>query len=75
MEVRENDAISDILHRIQGLKKPITLVLDQGVRIEGTIQNVFSHLIVLKLKGGRSFFDSIIRIDKILAVEYQARES
>ena len=44
-------------------------------RIEGTIQNVFLHLLVLKLRGTRSFFDSIIRIDKILAVEYQARES
>ena len=60
---------------LQQEKKPIEIHLRSGTKFNGAIKMVGEWCIILQLRGNRSFFDSIIRIEDISAIEVQVRES
>ncbi|MFX0102789.1 MAG: hypothetical protein ACFFCS_24690 [Candidatus Hodarchaeota archaeon] len=74
MEIRQNDTLKDILHRSIKDKIPVTITTNDGKSLTGTVSKVMEHVVVVELKGNKSFFDAILRIDAINAVEYQARK-
>jgi ribosome maturation factor RimP len=71
MKIKENytmrDALSDLLN------KKVEIILKSGKNFNGKIQTVGQHCMVLNQLGSRSFFDVIIQIEDIAAVEVQIR--
>ena len=66
--------IGDTLKTFKGTKKRVTLMLNNGVSYNGAVAEVGTHFVVLsQLGGGRDFFDALIRLDQISALEVQAR--
>lgn len=73
MELKENDTMKDILSSIQAQDKPVDILVKSGKTYKGILQKVGRNCISLKLIGDRSFFDAIIRIEEIAAIEVQIR--
>lgn len=73
MELKENYTIKDVLIKLRA--KEVYVLLKSGKEYYGIIMNVGQHCVALEQKGNRSFFDAIIRIDDISAVEIQVRGS
>ena len=67
-----NASIMDNLNALTG--KRVTLTLDGGKVLTGTIKSVGSHLIHLEKNERKEFFDSLIRIENIQAIEAQFRK-
>ena len=72
MELRDNDTLKDVLSRV--LDKDVYVLLKSGKEYLGKIKKVGELCVQLEQKGNRSFYDSIIRIDDISAVEIRVRE-
>ena len=62
----------DNLNNMTG--KNVTLTLDGGKTLTGVVRSVGSHLIHLEKIEQKEFFDSLIRIDSIQAIEVQFRK-
>lgn len=73
MEIGEMDSINSALER--NLKKVITVSLESGEQIEGTLHAIGRHLIQLTRLSGLEFYDAVVRIDKISAIRFRAREA
>ena len=54
--------------------KPVMLHLASGTQIGGTIAEVRDHAVVVKGITGREFFDALVNLDDVAAVEVRARE-
>jgi hypothetical protein len=54
--------------------KPVTLHLESGTQIGGTVAEVRSQAIVLKGVTGRDFSDALVVLDRIAVVEVRARQ-
>ncbi|MFX1408389.1 MAG: hypothetical protein ACFFBW_15670 [Promethearchaeota archaeon] len=73
MELKENDTIKDILLSAKKEDKTIDILLKSGKIYNGNIKKIGLHCISLDQKGNRSYFDVIIRIDEISAIEVRIR--
>lgn len=71
MELKESDTLKDVLLKLQD--KEVYVILKSGKEYLGIIKEVGQHCAVLEQTGNRSFYDSIMRIDDISAVEIQVR--
>ncbi|MFX0052556.1 MAG: hypothetical protein ACFFAJ_15885 [Candidatus Hodarchaeota archaeon] len=71
MEMKENTTMKDALSTL--LNKKVEMILKSGRKFNGKIQTVGQHCMVLNQLGSRSFFDVIIQIEDIAAVEVQVR--
>ena len=49
--------------------KPVTLVLASGTEIGGTVAEVRDHTVVLRALTGKDFYDALVVVDDIAAVE------
>ena len=67
-----NASMMDNLNNLTG--KSVTLTLDGGKTLTGVVRSVGSHLIHLEKIEQKEFFDSLIRIDSIQAIEVQFRK-
>ena len=54
--------------------KVVTLHLNSGTQIGGTVAEVRDHAVVLKSLTGRDFFDALVVLDDVSVVEVRARE-
>ncbi|HAZ12472.1 MAG: hypothetical protein A2X86_16770 [Bdellovibrionales bacterium GWA2_49_15] len=67
-------AMSDTLKTFKGTKKRVSLLLSNGVSYTGLVSDVGSHFVVLsQLGGGKDFFDALIQLEQISALEVQVR--
>ena len=73
MDITDNNTLVDILHKALAEKISVDITIKTGRILSGNVLKVGQHIVVIKLKGNKSFFDAIIRVDAILVVEYQAR--
>ena len=63
--------IPDVLRARVG--KPVTLVLRSGKEYGGTIGEVRAQTVVLKSLSGKEFYDALIRLDDVSAIEIRNR--
>jgi len=56
------------------LNKRVEIMLINGRRISGVIENVGSKMLHLKKLSGKDFFDALIDLQDIVAVETQFRQ-
>ena len=67
-----NASLMDNLNALAGRK--VTLTVDGGKILAGIVKSVGPHLIHLEKIEQKEFFDALIRIDSIQAIEVQFRE-
>ena len=73
MKLKENDTIKEALLFALKEKNPILVLLKSGKEYTGIMKIVGLHCVSLEQKGKRSFFDAIIRIEDISAIEVKVR--
>lgn len=66
---------ADILKQAMELKVRITLHLRSGIELGGRVAEVSTHNVVLKGLTQRDFYDAMVRIDEIAAIEARARDN
>jgi hypothetical protein len=49
--------------------KPVTLVLDSGTEIGGTVAEVRGATVVLRALAGKDFYDALVVLDDVAAVQ------
>ncbi len=72
-ELNKGFGMKEILVGYEG--KRIALRLESGEELEGTLVTVGDQLIHLAKLSKRDFYDAVIRIDKINAVIFRARNN
>ncbi|MGR9052931.1 MAG: hypothetical protein ACU84J_09820, partial [Gammaproteobacteria bacterium] len=65
-------SIADNLRALQGRRVSITLA--SGTSMTGSVKEVGDHLLHLEKLEGKEFFDALIRLDEISAVDTRFRE-
>jgi len=71
LQIQKSDTIKDVLERHAG--QGITLRLQSGEEMSGTLSKVGDQVVHLSGLSGRDFYDAVIRIDVISAVIIRAR--
>lgn len=66
-------SMHDNLIALSAAKKPVTVVLKNGDKYQATIGAVGDHNIILTQPAQKEFFDVLVPIDEIAAVEARAR--
>ncbi|MDY6855490.1 MAG: hypothetical protein SWO11_12420 [Thermodesulfobacteriota bacterium] len=72
MKYNVNSSVKDNLNNLVG--KKVYLYLDSGKTMSGFVKKVENHLIHLEKLDGKDFFDALIRIENISALEARFRE-
>ena len=72
-ELNKGFGIKEILTGHEG--KRIAVRLESGEELEGTVTTIGDQLIHLSKLSKRDFYDAVIRIDKINAVIFRARNN
>lgn len=67
-----NASLADNLRALAG--KRVTVTLDSGTTMSGTVGAVGQHLLHLERLERKEYFDAAIRIDAIRAIETRFRE-
>ncbi|MBF0536956.1 MAG: hypothetical protein HQL03_01745 [Nitrospirae bacterium] len=65
--------MKDVLSERMG--KRVTLKMDSGESLEGTVTTVGDQVVTISKLSGKDFYDAIIRIDKINSVVFKARDN
>lgn len=53
--------------------KRVSLMISTGESVEGTIEKVGDHFVLISKLSGKDFYDALIRIDGVKAVVFRAR--
>ena len=53
--------------------KRVSLMISTGESLEGTIEKVGDHFVLISKLSGKDFFDALVRIDELKAVVFRAR--
>lgn len=72
MSYNTNSSLKDNLRSLIGKKVYVTL--DSGKTLAGFVKEVGNYLIQLEKLDGKDFFDALIRIENIGAIEARFRE-
>ncbi len=72
MSYNVNSSLADNLKSLVGKKVIVTIV--SGKSLSGFVKKVGNHLIHLEKLGGKDYFDALIRIENISAIEAQFRK-
>jgi hypothetical protein len=72
MNYNVNSSVEDNLKKLVG--KKVYVSLDSGKTLSGLVKKVGNHLIHLEKLDGKDFFDALIRIKNISAIEARFRE-
>jgi len=65
-------SMADNLNTFTG--KRVTLTLSSGASLSGTLKSVGNHLVHIEKMSGKEFFDALVRIEDIDAMEARFRE-
>lgn len=68
-----NSSLADNLQSLVG--KRVYVTLDSGKTFAGTVKGVGSHLVHLEKLDGKDFFDALIRLESITAIDTRFRDS
>jgi hypothetical protein len=68
-----SDSVRDALRRIQEAKKPVELVLKNGKSYRGMVGGVGDHTVVVTEIEGKEFYDVLIQLEDVSAIEVRAR--
>jgi hypothetical protein len=74
MEFNPALSMQDTLRQAQAEKAKATLHLRSGEKLTGLVGEVGDHHLVLTNLVGHEFFDALVRIDDISAIEVQVRK-
>ena len=66
--------ISDTLKQAQSAKMSVTVYLRGGEKLQGKVADVSSSQVVLAELANRDFYDALVLIADISAIEVRARE-
>ena len=55
--------------------KKVTILLQSGAELSGKVANVGNNTATLSELGGKEFYDAVIDLDDISAIQYRAREN
>ncbi|MBP1686379.1 MAG: hypothetical protein H6Q33_2522 [Deltaproteobacteria bacterium] len=69
-----NTTMRDNLVAAMATKKPVTVVLKNGQSYRGPIGSVGNHLVVLNGPAQKEFYDVLVTIDEIVAIEFRVRD-
>ncbi len=69
--VGQSDTIRSVLAAQVG--KPVTLKLDSGEELTGTVRTVGEHVAHLEKLAGKDFFDAVVDVEEVAAVIVRAR--
>jgi hypothetical protein len=72
MQYNVNASLEDNLKSLAG--KRVYVTLDSGKTFTGIVKEVGNHLIWLEKLEGRDFFDALIRINSITAIDAKFRD-
>ena len=53
--------------------KRVSLMISAGESIEGIIEKVGDHFVLITKLSGKDFYDALVRIDEVKAVVFKAR--
>jgi sRNA-binding regulator protein Hfq len=67
-------SMRDNLNSLMTAKKPIVVILKNGTSYRATIGSVGDHFVVLTQPAQKEYFDVLVAIDEIAALEVRARE-
>lgn len=70
LSVGAEDTLGTVLGRYVG--KSVTLKLDSGDELTGTVRSV-GKVVHLEQLGGKEFFDAVVDLDEVAAVVVRAR--
>ena len=70
-ELNDSYGMKDLLTSYTG--KRVSVKVDGGEALEGTITKVGSHLVHLSKLSGKDFYDAVVVIDRINAVVLRVR--
>lgn len=71
IELKSSDTMREILSQRMG--KRVSLRLESGESLEGTLTMVGNSLVHISRLSGKDFFDAVVNIDRISAVLIQVR--
>jgi hypothetical protein len=71
LEVRDGDSVRSVLERHAGQR--VTLVLQSGPELTGTVVKVTEQVVHLGQLQGREFFDAAVRLDRVSGVVVRVR--
>lgn len=74
MQINVDFAFADTLTQAQGEKKPVTLHLRSGEKIQGKVEAVAPSQVVIAEIVGREFYSAVVRLDDVSAVELRVRD-
>jgi len=72
MSYNVDSSLTDNLKSLSGKKVYVTL--DSGKILSGSVKNVGNHLIHLEKLSGKEYFDALIRIEDISAIDAKFRD-
>lgn len=70
--LKASETMREVLSGYTG--KKVTLRLESGDEIEGTVTMVGNSLLHIAKLSGREFYDAVVSIDKIIAVRMRMRD-
>jgi hypothetical protein len=70
-ELRSSTTVREAL--TENINKRVTVRMDTGDNLEGTVSKVGDSLVHLSKLTGKDFYDAVVRIDKIGAVLFKVR--
>lgn len=71
-ELKQSSVIRETL--IDNIGKRVSVRLEAGEELSGNVTRVGDQLVHISKLSGRDFYDAVIRIDRISAVIFKARE-
>lgn len=74
MNLKDRETMSDMLTKAKLENKTVDVLLRNGTSIKGDILDIGAYCLVMELKGAKSFFDTVIRIEDISSFDIQVRE-
>lgn len=73
MEIKPDGTLKDILIAAQREDKVVNMILNSGKNYKGSVVHVGDFYIRLALKEQMSFYDVMVRLEHISAIEVQVR--
>ncbi len=53
--------------------KRVSLMISAGEAVEGTIEKVGDHFVLISRLSGKDFYDALVRMDDVKAIVFRAR--
>ena len=75
MKLSTHESMSETLLRAKNEKAAVTVYLQSGAAFCGKVGDVGDYWLVLAKLEGREFYDAVVKIGDINALQVRARES